>query len=157
MTLLRYKFEWFGKPVEYSPTDLHGLVRRCADEWEKAVGRDLLRFEFEPSLGFCDLVFRFAEHPQWPLKIARCETTEGLSVISFDPRAKWEVSRWQRWFGRRDGQSFISLCLHEMGHALGCSHSPDPSSIMYHAPRGAKVNANVAAFVRAKLEGHVPG
>lgn len=138
-------------PEQYSADEVHGLVRRCCEEWERAVGRDVLRFEF--VMQEANLILAFSEHDEWPKKIARCHNCTGASIIFFDPRAKWEISRWQRFIGRMGGESFIALCLHEIGHALGCAHSPDPASIMYHAPRGSRVNANVAAFVRAKLEG----
>lgn len=151
---LRYFFDARTMPLEYDAPQIAVLIGRCCAEWSKKVGSELLRFEQVFESARAQIVFEFAPHPLWPEKLARHVSRNGQSVIAFDPRAAWEISWRQRMFGRVEGQSFICLCLHEIGHALGCyDHSPDPSSIMYKTPTRKSVERGVAAFVRARLEG----
>lgn len=152
MKLRHYHLVAETVPAEHDILAVWQLIDRCAAEWSRKVGEDVLQFGRVDRLAKADLVIGFGENPRWPAKIAFCESRPGLGHnLVFDRRARWEISRLQRWFGRVGGESFIALCLHEIGHALGCVHSPDPASIMHHAPTRTTVNANVAAFVRAKI------
>ena len=106
-------------------------------KWALAKWTKLLRgrVAFNPlPFGIANWNFGLREHPNWPIKTAKCiHTGFWRADIIFDPREPWAKTFWQRAFG--DGDCLRTYATHEIGHALGADHSDNPDSIMFHEPK----------------------
>lgn len=142
----------FVQPAFQQPHDLsamQALITRCAAKWEVAVGSDVLRIERAGRSSDADWIIGVDQISQYPANIAWCQPVGPLQLILFDTRSRWCLTWWQRVLGRSNGVSFIALCLHEMGHALGLQHGDGGN--MLEAPILEEVTAGSALMVRRNL------
>lgn len=89
---------------------------------------------------FADWQFSFSHHPNYPAKIARCDhISDTVKGITFDPRERWAVTGWARFWGT--GPCLRTYALHGIGHALGLHHSQNVNSLMHPKPVNARIDA----------------
>lgn len=58
--------------------------------------------------------------------------------VHLDEEEDWTLS-----VNRKDGTNLLGVLIHEIGHALGLSHSKDLTSVMHPAFVSAKLDLNV--------------
>ena len=107
------------------------LMERACGEWSRAINAaaDLIypghsvRLEVVSPDGPHDWTVIFGVLEAGGGVIAQCQPRAGGGKkLVFDRFIPWELTWCQRVFGRRNGQSFLALLLHEMGHAMGLRH-----------------------------------
>jgi hypothetical protein len=123
--------------IESMSRDAESCILWALAEWERELKG---RVKFIRNLAGAQWQFQFSEQPEWPVKIAKClHVTDTDKTITFDPRQKWAVTKWQRIFG--SGSDMRKLALHEIGHALGLRHNGNVNSIMHPTPANARIDA----------------
>jgi hypothetical protein len=143
-----------------SPHQIHYFIQRgqfpaggvaCLEwgirQWEKSLKG---KVKFVEDRAFADWHFQFSEVETYPRHIAYCTAINPMvRQIQFDPRAKWALTGWQRFWGM--GADLGGMVLHEMGHAFGLRHSVDPTSIMYPQVSTRRIDPAYAAMVLERL------
>lgn len=115
-------------------------ILKALKQWQKASKG---RYDFiETSGDTAEWEFRWRQHVDFPKSIANHDWMPNRRhLITFDPRAPWDVGMnwWQRIF--TVSENFLTLALHECGHAFGLHHSKDEMSIMHPNPSVTKIDA----------------
>lgn len=126
--LIRYRIENMT-PVQEE------CVKWAVHEWRKDLKGAI---EFTEDYR-ADWQFSFSQHPNFPDKIARCDhISDTVKGITFDPREKWAVTSWARFWGA--GSCLRTYALHEIGHAIGLRHSQNVNSLMHPKPVNARID-----------------
>lgn len=129
---IHYRIERGGmKPAQAE------CVEWAIREWKAAMHGWLAITE---DHAFADWQFSFSQHPNYPAKIARCDhISDTVKMITFDPRERWAVTSWSRFWGT--GPCLRTYALHEIGHAIGLHHSTNVNSLMHPNPVNARIDA----------------
>ena len=82
---------------------------------------------------------------------SECFYSDGVAAHAFGP-GEYAISGdvhldeeedWTLSVNRKDGTNLLGVLIHEIGHALGLSHSKDLTSVMHPAFVSAKLDLNV--------------
>lgn len=132
---------------QHLPAGAEACLEWGLRQWEKALKG---KVKFVEDRAFADWHIKWAEVESYPGHIAYCTPINPVvRLIQFDPRAKWALTGWQRFWGR--GSDLGAMMLHEMGHAFGLRHSVDATSIMHPSARSRWIDPAYAELVLERL------
>jgi len=119
------------------PGNMAAACERAALTLNKAAGRNLIQWESSRSRPFRIRYFSNAN-----LAASHQASTELTTFGSFIVGAEIQIDQTRYVYSESPTGSEVdseSLCLHELGHALGLDHSPNENSFMYSTLKGAQI------------------
>lgn len=132
---LRYAVELDGGPV--AEEVCVAAAERGLQAWAALDG---VGFVAAADRASADIVFAWGQaasesNPDAPFgrdtSVAQTGPLRAPCEVLFDPSQEWRE--------QGDGPSFYQAAVHEIGHALGLGHSPDPESVVYPQREGGRV------------------
>lgn len=136
-------------PSVYAEKPVAAIVQRACEAWGEGLDRRV-RFVHQPTITRPDILFRFGrlenkEH------VAQHKKEGDMSVVTFrDVKHNGSHQAWEftLWDGIKFGVvHFLSVALHELGHALGCEAHVAPGAGCMEPRRNKRWTKPTAADV----------
>jgi hypothetical protein len=129
------------------PEAVLDAVRDGFLDWTDAAGPGVPSFVFVEDPGAADIPVVWEAAPKGEWYIAHCAYDLDFRPVRFGVSrilitTEWQGATWSL-------QDLYETLLHQVGHALGLRHSPDPGDIMYAGKAAAR---GLSARDRATLE-----